>query len=288
MPAHTLAELLRAATTRLAGTTDNPRREAELLLAARLGTSRAALVADASRAVDAEAVAGFDAWIERRSSGEPLAYITGRRGFWTLELEVTPDVLVPRPETELVVERALRHGGTQARLLDLGTGSGAIALALATERPQWSVTAVDRSPAALGVARRNAARVGAPGVDWREGSWFEPVARQRFDIIVSNPPYVAADDAALDDPALRHEPRAALTPGPDPLAALRAIVTAAPNHLAAGGWIILEHGATQGPAVRALLEAQGLSHVVSLRDLAGHERVTEGRLPGTPAAAPHA
>ena len=288
MPAATLADLLRAATDRLAACNDAPRREAEQLLAAAASLSRAALVADATRSVDAATAERFGHWIERRCRGEPLAYITGRRGFWTLDLEVTPDVLVPRPETELVVERALGHGAARTRLVDLGTGSGAIALALANERPLWSITAVDQSTAALAVAQRNAARLGIAGIDWRHGSWFAPLAGQRFDIIASNPPYIAADDAALGDAALRHEPQDALTPGADALAALRAIVAAAPHHLEDGGWIILEHGATQGPAVRALLEAQGFRHVVSVRDLSGHERVTEGRLPQQPAAAPHA
>jgi release factor glutamine methyltransferase len=225
--------------------------------------------------------------VARRAAGEPFAYITGRRGFWSLDLTVTPDVLVPRPETELLVERALALGDELAGLLgrpaieiaDLGTGSGAIALAIASARPGWRVVATDVSPAALEVARGNAIRLRIDSVSFLEGEWWSPLAGQTFDMVVSNPPYVGADDPALEDLALQHEPRIALTPGADALAALRAIVVGAPKHLRPGAALLLEHGADQAAAVAELLVAQGFHHVRSHADLAGHLRITEGRRP---------
>ncbi len=282
MPSHSLAALLNEGTVALAPLGPDAHREAEWLLLAALGISRTAWLANPAQAVADADAAKFRSWLERRQHGEPLAYLTGTRGFWTLELEVTPDVLVPRPETEMLVERALQLGTAACRVVDLGTGSGAIALALATERPDWSITGVDRSPAALDVARRNGAKLGLARIRWIEGDWFAPLERERFDLIISNPPYIAEGDAAMQDPALLHEPRAALTPGGDGFAALHAIACAAPGHLEPGGWLLLEHGATQGPAVRALLVAQGFAHVRSRSDLAGHERTTEAQKPVKP------
>jgi release factor glutamine methyltransferase len=190
---------------------------------------------------------------------------------------VGPTVLVPRPETELLVELALALAlPAAARVLDLGTGSGAIALALAHERPAWRVTATDLSPQALATARTNAHTLGLT-VELLEGSWLAPLADRQFELIVSNPPYIAASDPALSDPALRHEPRLALTPGEDGLASLAAIIRAAPAHLACGGWLLLEHGAGQAPDVQRELTAQGFTAVRSHVDLAGHLRVTAGR-----------
>ena len=195
-------------------------------------------------------------------------------------------MLVPRPETELLIERALLAGdGISApsiRAVDLGTGSGAIALTLALERPTWQVHAVERSESALRVARANAARLEAARLEsshvvFHAGSWFEPLAQQRFDLIVSNPPYVAADDPVLQSDGLRYEPSTALTPGADAFADLQHILAEAPRHLTAGGVLLLEHGSTQAAELRARLVARGFAHVVSHRDLAGHERVTEGR-----------
>ncbi|MBV9315835.1 MAG: peptide chain release factor N(5)-glutamine methyltransferase [Gammaproteobacteria bacterium] len=253
--------------------------EAGLLLAHTLRTTRARLMSHAERAVAPAAERRYRALIERRALGEPLAYLTGIREFWSLPLRVTPAVLVPRPETELLVERALAlHAATHARVAELGTGSGAIALALASERPRWRVTATDISAGALAVARGNAARLALTRIDFRRGSWFEPLAGERFDLILSNPPYIGSDDPALADPALAHEPRLALTPGVDALECLRAIAHEAPRHLAVGGWLLLEHGAAQAAALRAELVLAGLRSVRSHRDLAGHERMTEGRL----------
>ena len=251
--------------------------DAALLLAYILGTTRAQLLAHAEVALEPPAAERYAALIARRAAGEPLAYLTGRREFWSLELAVTPAVLVPRPETELLVERALALcPASAAGAVDLGTGSGAVALALAAERPRWQITATDVSAAALAVAQANARRLGL-AVEFREGDWFAPLAGRRFDLAVSNPPYVAADDPALAAGALTHEPRLALTPGADALACLRAIVRAAPRHLEPGGWLLLEHGATQGASVRRELVLAGFRYVRSHCDLGGHERATEGQ-----------
>jgi release factor glutamine methyltransferase len=235
-------------------------------------------MSDGERVVAAAALRRYRALIERRARGEPLAYLTGTREFWSLPVRVSRAVLVPRPETELLVERALALRAAPAgRVVDLGTGSGAIALALASERPHWQITATDISSAALAVARANAAQLELARIDFRLGSWFVPLAAARFDLIVSNPPYVAADDPALEDPALAHEPRLALTPGADPLRCLREITRDAPQHLESGGWLLLEHGAAQAAAVRHELVLAGCRYVRSHRDLAGHERITEGQ-----------
>ena len=252
--------------------------DAGLLLAHTLRTTRVRLMSDGASAVEPAALERYRVLIERRARGEPLAYLTGTREFWSLPLRVSGAVLVPRPETELLVERALAlRAAPEGRVVDLGTGSGAIALALAHERPRWQVTATDVSLAALAVARANAARLGLGGIDFRAGSWLAPLAGARFDLIVSNPPYVAADDPALADPALAHEPRLALTPGADALGFLRQIARDAPQHLEPGGWLLLEHGAAQAAAVRHELVLAGCRYVRSHRDLAGHERITEGQ-----------
>jgi release factor glutamine methyltransferase len=256
----------------------SPDLDAQLLLAHVLGVARARLKSRPETAVDAAGAARYLALIARRAAGEPLAYLTGRRAFWSHELAVTPDVLIPRPETELLIERALALGAApHGRAADLGTGSGAIALALAAERPGWQVLATDVSPAALAVARANAAALGLARVEFRQGSWFEPLAGERYDVLISNPPYIASGDPALADPALAYEPRVALTPGADALACLRVLVRGAAPHLADGGWLLLEHGATQAADVRAELVLAGFAHVRSHRDLAGHERTTEGQ-----------
>ncbi len=267
---------LRACTT--AGIAANASLEAGVLLAHALRTSRTGLLSHPERPVEPAAEERYRTLIARRSRGEPLAYLTGTREFWSLPLAVSAAVLVPRPETELLVERALALcPAPRARIADLGTGSGAIALALASERPCWRITATDLSAAALDMARLNARQLGLAGVEFRAGSWFEPLAGERFALILSNPPYIAGDDPALDDPALAHEPRLALTPGADALACLRVIGRDAPQHLEPGGWLLLEHGAAQGPAVRDELVLAGLRSVRSHRDLAGHERITEGQ-----------
>jgi release factor glutamine methyltransferase len=279
MTAASVATLLADGARTLAGSAANAGFEAQLLLAYVLAVSRAQLHSHPQATADAAQAAGYRRLLERRAAGEPLAYLTGRREFWSLDLAVTPAVLIPRPETELLVERALVLGPPgAAHAADLGTGSGAIALALARERPLWRIVATDVSPPALAVARANAAALGATGIEFLAGSWFEPLVGAPFDLLVSNPPYVAADDPALEDPALTFEPPLALTPpGGDALAALRILARGAAPHLLPGGWLLLEHGASQGPEVRAELVAAGFAHVRSHRDLAGHERTTEGR-----------
>jgi release factor glutamine methyltransferase len=260
------------------GSAATPDLDAELLLIHTFGTTRARLRSHPETPAGETERKRYAALIERRASGEPLAYIIGRKDFWSLQLTVTPAVLVPRPETELLVERVLALRPDKfGRAVDLGTGSGAIALSLAKERPEWLITATDVSEDALTVARANAAALSLERVLFLQGSWFAPLSGRTFDIIVSNPPYVAADDPAMRDPALRHEPQGALSPGADAMASLRAIIQAAPEYLERDGWLLLEHGATQAPEVARELVASGLRHVRSHRDLAGHERMTEAQ-----------
>jgi release factor glutamine methyltransferase len=274
-----VAGVLAALRGRLGAASPTPALDAEILVAHVLGASRSAIASEPERPLAPEEMLALESLVRRRLEGEPVAYLMGRREFWSLELEVTPDVLVPRPETELVVERALAAIASRERpsVLDLGTGSGAIASAIARERPDADVTATDVSAAALAVAARNAARLALPNLRLLEGSWFGPVSDSRFDLVASNPPYVAAGDPALA--ALAHEPAGALVGGAEGLDALSAIAAAAREHLEPGGTLVLEHGAAQGPAVRALLESAGLVGVGTRRDLAGHERVTEGKRP---------
>ncbi|AKC88166.1 SAM-dependent methyltransferase [Pseudoxanthomonas suwonensis] len=270
-----LDALLREAAARIG------RGDAEPLLVHALGVDRAWLFAHATDPVDAGAAGRFRALVERRAAGEPVAYLTGRRGFWTLDLEVTPDTLIPRPETELLVELALARVGPDqpVRIADLGTGSGAIALALASERPAAAVVATDVSKATLAVAVRNAQAHALDNVWFRRGDWTEALGNDRFDLIASNPPYIAEGDPHLAEGDLRHEPPRALSSGADGLDAIRTIALAAPRHLVPGGWLLLEHGLEQGPAVRALLEQAGLVEVETVRDLELRDRVTLGRLP---------
>ncbi len=276
----TVAGALAAARHRLVAS-GSAELDAELLLAHVLDLSRAQLIAEDRRELTAAEAARVEALLARRAAGEPVAYLTGRRGFWTLELAVTPDVLVPRPETELLVELALaRLPAGPCRVLDLGTGSGALALAIAAERPEATVDAVDESAAALALAQRNAARAGLGNLCFALGHWYAPVGGRRYHVIVANPPYLAADDPHL--PALAFEPRAALVAGPTGLEALAEIAAGAPAQLLPGGWLIAEHGASQGGAVRGLWRGAGLLEVATFTDLAGLERSTAGHLPGPP------
>ncbi|MBS0388100.1 MAG: peptide chain release factor N(5)-glutamine methyltransferase [Proteobacteria bacterium] len=254
--------------------------DAQLLLAHVLARPRSALLAHGDDRLSAEQMAVYDHCIERRARGEPLAYITGRKPFWSLQLQVTPAVLVPRPETELLVERCLALlPARPASVADLGTGSGAVALALASERPRWRLTATDKSVDALAVAEANARALNVGNVSFLAGDWYAPLAGRRFDLIASNPPYIAAHDRALDDPALRHEPLAALRSGASGLEALAALIDGAAAHLLEGGHLVLEHGAGQQRAVADLLVAQGFRHVRCHADLAGLPRVTEAQRP---------
>jgi len=261
---------------------DSPseRLDAELLLAAALGKPRSFLRTWPERIVTREAKDLYSTFIERRRDGEPIAYILGHQGFWSLDLEVSPDTLIPRPDTELLVETALALTGTEhRRVLDLGTGTGAIALALAHERAQWQVIGVDRVDGAVVLAERNRARLGISNASFQQSHWFAALSAERFDVIVSNPPYIPHNDPHLDEGDVRYEPASALVAGDDGLDDIRLIVQQAPEHLLPSGWLLLEHGFDQAPAVRSLLTEQGFISVESHRDLGGHERVTLGQRP---------
>lgn len=255
------------------------RHEAEILLGHALQRERAWLFTHPDWVPSPEQVGTFAGFINARKRGEPVAYLIGHRGFWTLDLVVTPDVLIPRPETELLVELALVHipPDSQFRIVDLGTGSGAIALAVASERPRARVLATDASSAALGVAKDNAHRLGIANVEFAQGNWFAALGSQKFDMIVSNPPYIAADDVHLKQGDLRYEPASALASGADGLTAIRQIVETAPRHLSSAGWLFLEHGCDQGAHVCSLLGQRGFIDVQTWPDLAGHDRISGGR-----------
>lgn len=274
--------LLEEGAAKLARACDQPHREAEVLLGAALGRSRAWLLANPDEVIrDCEATDRYEAFVTRRAHGEPVAYLLGEKEFWSLPLRVGPGVLVPRPETELVVERALEHLPADRDLdaLDLASGSGAIALAIANERPRCRVVATDVAPAAVEATRENAVRLGlGDRVAVLQGAWFDPFAGRHFDVIASNPPYIAADDARVEPGVRRYEPAEALFSGPTGLEALQVIATGAPPHLRPGGWLVVEHGDTQGAAVRALFTAAGFEDVRTFRDLSSLERCTEGRL----------
>ena len=272
-----IASLLRAADL-----PDSPtaRLDAELLLAAALGKSRSFLHTWPERIVPSDAALTFADYLQRRRGGEPVAYILGQQGFWKLDLEVAPHTLIPRPDTELLVETALELlPSTPAKVLDLGTGSGAIALALASERPAWQVTAVDRVLEAVALAERNRQRLHLQNVTVLSSHWFDALKDHRYTLIISNPPYIAAADPHLVAGDVRFEPASALVAGTDGLDDLRVIITQAPQHLEAGGWLMLEHGYDQAQAVRDLLVAQGFVEVHSRMDLGGHQRISLGRLP---------
>jgi release factor glutamine methyltransferase len=270
----TVRDLLATASEHLSGA----RLDAEILLAHALGMSRARLYAWPEHEPDSAQREVFERLVDARARGEPIAYLVGRREFWSLDLAVTRDVLIPRPETELLVELALERIPRDRAfcIADLGTGSGAIALAIARERPLAHVTASDASAAALEVAHGNAKRLGLGNVVFAAGDWYAAVGDARFDVIVSNPPYIAINDAHLAQGDLRFEPVSALASGADGLDAIRRIVSDAPEHLPGGGALLLEHGFDQSARVRALLDAAGFENVSSVSDNAGHERVTLG------------
>lgn len=255
--------------------------DAKVLLAHVLGRNRAWLAAHEPDPLTREQADEFAALVRRRVAGEPVAYLTGRREFWGLTLVVSPDVLIPRPETETLVEFALSKlpSDRPARVLDLGTGSGAIALALAHDRPRAEVLATDRSEAALAVARSNALRLDLRNVSFCAADWYSGVPASSWDLIVSNPPYIGAVDPHLREGDLRYEPGAALSPGVDGHSALRTIVAGARQRLVKGGWLAVEHGHDQSQAVQALFRDAGFAGVVALRDLAGILRVAAGHEP---------
>lgn len=279
---NTIEAAVAGAANRLADCSNSPRLDAEALLAWILGVTRSYLLAHPDRQLNEQAAMRLDNALARRETGEPLAYITGIREFWSLPLKVTPDVLVPRPETELLVEKALEliPEDRYCRVLDLGTGSGAIAIAIARERKNCEVYGIDASREALDVARDNAARHAADNVRLFCGIWTEPVADLRFDIVVSNPPYVRDDDPALEE--LRFEPRSALASGPDGLDAIRTIARISRAVTDTHGNLLIEHGADQKDDVAAVLGENGWAHIRCFTDLAGHPRVTAARMVAAP------
>jgi release factor glutamine methyltransferase len=278
MSDRTFAAVLRAATAQLA-MHESARLDAELLLAEVLGQPRSHLHAWPERALTDAQFQSFAALVARRAAGEPIAHILGRKEFWSLELEVTPATLIPRPETELLVELALARIPADAAwdIADLGTGSGAIALAVARERPNCRVMASDIATDALAVAERNAHRLGLDNVRFMHGAWYLPLGATRFEVILSNPPYIRSDDPHLHQGDVRFDPRAALVAGTQGLDDLRRIVAGAPDHLLPGGWLLLEHGYDQGAAVADLFVQAGFSAVETVCDLGGQPRVTLGR-----------
>ncbi len=271
-----VADWLSWAAGALREVSDSARLDAEVLLCELLDCNRAGLVVWAEQSLSAAVALRYAASIERRRLGEPVAYLTGRREFWSLDLLVSPAVLIPRPDTEFLVEWALQQLSdcSAPQIADLGTGSGAIALALASEKPAARIVATDFSAEALDQARYNAERLGLKQLEFRRGDWLVPLAGERFDLIASNPPYIAEGDPHLA--ALRFEPRRALTAGADGLEALRRIVDEAPACLKPGGGLLLEHGAAQGDLVRGLMRERGYAQVETRRDLNGLERCTIG------------
>jgi len=275
----TLGNLANWAAERLAVTSDSPRLDAELLLAKAADVSRSTIVAFAERVVVADVRDAFVQLIEQRCDDVPVAYLTGQREFYSLLMAVDSNVLVPRPETERIVEAALDSiaEAKSVAVLDLGTGSGAIALAIKDARPQADITAVDASEEALAIAQRNAAAHGLD-VQFLKSDWFSAVEGRAFNLIVSNPPYVRSDDPALRGP-LRHEPAAALDGGPDGLDAIRLIISAACEYLSTDGRLLVEHGDEQGEATRRLADQAGYRDVQTFQDLGGRDRVLTARAP---------
>lgn len=278
-----LSEALKSGAQLLHGLPDsNNRLEAQLLLAHALERDRSWLYAWPEYELNKDQEQSYFELLDRRAKGIPIAYITGEREFWSLPLKVTEDTLIPRPETELIVSTALQLADHDQpiSLLDLGTGSGAIAIALATECTRWSVTATDASRKALSIAKTNAGRLGTPQVDFIHGDWFNPLGKDsRFHMIISNPPYVAENDAHLQRGDLRYEPPGALSSGADGLRDLRRIISQAPAWLHINGWLLVEHGMDQGSSVRKLFQDAGFCEISSKTDLEHRERMTMGRWP---------
>jgi release factor glutamine methyltransferase len=272
----TVGEVLRQAVITLTPTSPTPRLDAEVLVMHACGIDRSELITRHEMALTGEQQNQLEGLLARRKRGEPVAYITGQREFWSMELNVTPATLIPRPETELLVEKALEHipRDTAWTIADLGSGSGAITLAIAKERPRCHVIATDNSPAALEVARNNAKKFGLTNAEFREGDWFAALAGATFDMILSNPPYIRAGDPHLKQGDLRFEPATALVSGAEGLDAIRHIARHAREFLKPGGWLLFEHGWDQAEAIGALLRRHGYRDMVCHRDLAGHPRVT--------------
>jgi len=274
----TIESALTEAARKVAQISESPRLDAEAMLAWILGVPRSYLFANPGEELRGQPASDFSDVVSRREKGEPIAYITGSKEFWSLQLNVSKDTLVPRPETETLVELAIRQIPEDCpyRVLDLGTGSGAIAVAIASERPEIEIVATDSSREALRVAKENASLQELQNISFLPGNWTEPVNDQIFDLVVSNPPYVCDGDPALD--ALRYEPRAALAAGPDGMDAIRQIVIDCKNLITADGTLMLEHGADQQDAVQVVLQENGWTDIACYKDLAGHPRVTTARM----------
>lgn len=254
------------------------RLDAELLLLAVIKQSRVYLYSHSEASLSGQQLAEYGGLIERRCAGEPVAHILGYREFWSLPFKVTAATLIPRPETEKLVELALELAlPEQAEVLDLGSGTGAIACALAAEKNQWSILATEKSDDALGILKQNVRNLVLHNVAIQQSDWFQALAQQRFELIVSNPPYVASDDAHLERGDLRFEPRSALVSGSDGLADIRHIVGNSGKHLKSGGWLLIEHGYNQGGAVSSLMTKAGFAGVRLCQDYCGHDRVTLGQ-----------
>lgn len=279
----TCQQLISDAVVDLLTRSDSALLDAEVLLSHVLQQSRAWIMAYQDELIEPALARQFRELVAQRRQGKPIAHLIGEREFWSLPIRVSADVLIPRPETELLVEQLLELYPPESTgsIVDLGTGSGAIAIALSYERPHCQLTAVEQSAAALALARRNAATIGtAANITFMAGSWFEPLADQRFDAIVSNPPYIAANDQHLQQGDVRFEPTAALVSGHDGLKDLHHIIEHAPDYLHNNGYLLLEHGYTQGPAVRQLAQRRGFTAVTTLRDLSGQPRATLGQWQG--------
>ena len=275
-----IVTLLKQGTSQLSQTSDSARIDTELLLCHTLEKDRSFLFTWPDHIIDKKDVEQFQSLIKQREKGVPIAYLLGYRDFWTLSLKVSDDTLIPRPETELLVETALEKipMGTPASILDLGTGTGAIALAIASERPLAQVIAVDVSSKALAIAKQNAVDNDISNVQFLASSWFEKIPSQRFDVIVSNPPYIENNDPHLDQGDVQYEPRLALTSGNDGFDAIRTIVAHSTAYLKANGWLIFEHGYNQAKHSQVLLSQNGnFSQIKTLSDLAGHDRISLGR-----------
>lgn len=272
-----IRDWLRAATAQLSES-ESPKRDAEILLGLVTGKSRAWLIGFDDHELDAAALKRLDALLVRRAAGEPIAYLTGEREFWSLSLCVTPDTLIPRPDSEVLVEQALAHlPGGPCSVLDLGTGSGAIALALASERADCRVLGVDRIPAAVALAQHNAARLGLANASFMQGDWFSALNQQRFAMIVSNPPYIDAADEHLAQGDVRFEPASALVAGDSGLADIKIIAAQAGRYLVNQGWLLLEHGWQQGEQIRQILADKGFCQISTRQDYGGNDRVTFGQ-----------
>ncbi len=276
---NTIANLIKSASAELKLSSDSARLDAELLLCHVLNKDHSYLFAWPEYVLKVEELEKFQSLLQKRRGGMPIAYLLGHRDFWTLSLTVSSDTLIPRPETELLVETALGKIPTDQALsiLDLGTGTGAVALAVASERPLCDVLAVDISDKALEIARQNAANNQINNVTFLQSNWFNKISKQTFDLILSNPPYIEKNDPHLSQGDVRFEPRLALASGADGFDDIRTIIKHAPNHLRASGWLMFEHGYQQAEHSQALLSQAGFKHVHSLQDLAGHNRITIGQ-----------